>query len=160
MINKEIATELKDMAIKTKNLLIVNDVLNKIEAVDEHIYASYRVDSYYIRQQDKKPTVSVRNVSPDLLKRVKALLEIKGRATKHSDEYTVDEVHETPTYFFKAQWDTDRLGCEIEYEETECEVDGAFINDEGKILKTVKRVKGVKCGTITKKIKEVFNGTS
>ena len=160
MINKSIAQELKDIAIKTKNLILVSDVLNKIEAIDDDIYTSYRVDSYYISRDDRKPRVSVRNLSPEHLKQVKTVLNIKGRATKQSDEYTVDEIWETPTYIFKAQWDTDRLGCEIEYEEQECEIEDAYIGKDGKILKTIRKVKGIKCGTITKKIKEVFNGSS
>ena len=160
IIHKDIADDLQQIALKTNNLIIVNDVLNKIQAIDDNAYVTYDVDTYYISRLNKKPTIKVRNLPLETVKRIKQLLLIKSRAKKASDEYTVDEIYETDTYIFKAQWDTDKLGCELEYEETEAEVSDAYVNDDGTIMKKITRLKGIKCGTITKKIKEVFNGNS
>ena len=160
IIHKDIQRDLSDIALKTQNLMVVNDVLNKIEVIDPDIYVTYSVDSYYITSTNKLPTVRVRNVSLDTLKRIKQLLQIKTKATKQSDEWTVDEIYTTDKYILKAQWDTDKLGCELEYEEKEVGVENAYIADDGTIVKKVTHLKGIKCGTITKKIKEVFSGNS
>ena len=74
IIHKDIQRDLSDIALKTQNLMVVNDVLNKIEVIDPDIYVTYNVDSYYISSTNKPPTVNVRNVSLDTLKRIKQLL--------------------------------------------------------------------------------------